>query len=49
MRNFGIVPSDLNQLQYSEVINQQLYSYYIQENCTAPALRSNVPSRPLPG
>ena len=35
-RNFAIVPSDLDQLQYSSYINQQLYSYYIEENCTAP-------------
>jgi hypothetical protein len=34
MRNYDIVPSDLDQLQYSEVINDQLYSYYIIENCT---------------
>ncbi len=36
-RNFDIVPSALNQLQYSAYVNGQLYSYWIDENCGAPA------------
>jgi hypothetical protein len=35
-RNFDIVDSDLSQLQYSSYVNGVLYSYYIQEYCTAP-------------
>ena len=38
MRNLGIVPSRLDQLQYSEDINGQLYSYYINDFC------DNVPT-----
>ena len=35
-RNFGIVPSDLDQLQYSSYVNGVLYSYYIKEYCANP-------------
>jgi hypothetical protein len=35
-RNFDIVPSSLNQAQYSAYINGALYSYYIQEECSGP-------------
>jgi len=34
-RNFDIVPSALNQLQYSAYVNGELYSYWIDENCGA--------------
>jgi hypothetical protein len=33
-RNYGINPSPLNQVQYSPYVNDDLYSYYIVENCT---------------
>jgi hypothetical protein len=36
-RNFDIVPSALNQLQYSAYVNGELYSYWIDENCGTPA------------
>ncbi len=36
-RNFDIVPSALNQLQYSAYVNGELYSYWIDENCGAVA------------
>src|ERR1700690_712653 len=35
-RNFGIVPSDLDQLQYSSYVNGELFSYYIKEYCANP-------------
>ena len=35
-RNFDIVPSDLDQLQYSSYVNGVLYSYYIFEYCQNP-------------
>lgn len=35
-RNFGIVPSDLDQLQYSSYVNDTLYTYEITEACTGP-------------
>jgi hypothetical protein len=35
-RNFGIVPSNLDQLQYSSYVNGQLYSYFIREYCANP-------------
>jgi len=34
-RNYGIVPSAPNQLQYSSYVNDVLYSYNIAEYCTA--------------
>jgi hypothetical protein len=37
MRNFDITASPLNQLQYSPYVNGTLYSYFIFENCDAPA------------
>ncbi len=36
MRNYDIVPTPLDQLQYSAYVNTILYSYYIQDYCTAP-------------
>ena len=35
-RNFDIINTPLNQLQYSPYVNNVLYSYYIVENCTGP-------------
>jgi hypothetical protein len=35
-RNFDIVPSNLDQLQYSSYVNGVLFSYYIQEYCANP-------------
>ena len=35
-RNFDVISSPLNQLQYSPYINDVLYSYYIVEICNAP-------------
>src|ERR1035438_2729361 len=43
-RNFDIISSPLNQLQYSPYINNVLYSYSILENCTGPnPVREAVP------
>jgi hypothetical protein len=35
-RNLAIVPSDLDQLQYSSYVNGVLYSYYIHDYCANP-------------
>ncbi len=35
-RNLEIVPSNLDQLQYSSYINGVVFSYYIREYCAAP-------------
>jgi hypothetical protein len=35
-RNFDIVPSDLDQLQYSSYVNGVLFSYYIYDYCQNP-------------
>ena len=35
-RNFDIVPSALNQVQYSSYINNTLYTFNLYENCTGP-------------
>ena len=35
-RNFNIISSPLNQLQYSPYVNDTLYSYQIYEACTGP-------------
>ena len=35
-RNFGIVPSDLDQLQYSSYVNGVLFTYYIHDYCANP-------------
>ncbi len=32
-RNFDVITSPLNQIQYSPYVNDELYSYYIYENC----------------
>jgi len=42
MRNFGIVPSALDQLQYSAYVNGVLYTYYIQEYCQNPPVGSGL-------
>ena len=36
MRNFDVLPSPLNQLQYSPYVNASLYTYNIFEKCVAP-------------
>ncbi|HWI56863.1 MAG TPA: Ig domain-containing protein, partial [Bacillota bacterium] len=36
MRNFGIVPSALDELQYSPYINGVLYTYFIRDYCQNP-------------
>ena len=41
-RNFGIVPSDLDQLQYSSYVNGVLFSYFIQEYCANPPFGSGL-------
>jgi hypothetical protein len=35
-RNFDITTTPFNQLQYSPYVNDTLYSYFIEEFCTAP-------------
>ena len=35
-RNFDIVPSALDQLQYSSYVNGVLFSYYIHDYCANP-------------
>jgi len=35
-RNFAILPSNLDQLQYSSYVNNVLFSYYIREFCANP-------------
>ncbi len=43
-RNFDVVNSPLNQLQYSPYVNGTLYSYYILEVCTgSPVLAETIP------
>jgi hypothetical protein len=39
-RNFEILPSDLNQLQYSSYVNGELFSYFIREYCANPPGRA---------
>lgn len=52
-RNFDISPSPVNQLQYSSYVNDELYSYFIYENCDAPlvsppgAAALPIPADPL--
>lgn len=41
-RNFGIVPSNLDQLQYSSYVNGVLFSYFIQEYCANPPFGSGL-------
>jgi hypothetical protein len=41
-RNFDIVDSDLNTLQYSSYINGVLFSYFIKEYCANPPLGSGL-------
>lgn len=43
MRNFPLLPSSLQQQQYSPYVNGTLYSYGIIENCTGPLLAYTVP------
>ena len=35
-RNLDYLPSTLNNIQYSSYINDNLYSYFLVENCTGP-------------
>jgi len=43
-RNFGIVPSSPNTLEYSPYVNDTLYSYHIFEGCnTTPVVAETVP------
>jgi hypothetical protein len=42
MRNFDITASPLNQIQYSPYVNGSLYSYLIDEICSAPAAPPNA-------
>lgn len=35
-RNFDIIATPLNQIQYSAYVNAELYTYFISENCGAP-------------
>jgi hypothetical protein len=53
-RNYNITATPLNQIQYSPYVNEELYSYYIYEDCAAPAPLSppdadalEIPSDPL--
>ena len=39
-RNFDIINSPLNQVQYSPYVNNLLYTYYVYEDCDAPPLPS---------
>jgi hypothetical protein len=41
-RNFGMVPSNLDQLPYSSYVNGVLFSYYIAEYCGNPPLGSGT-------
>jgi len=34
-RNFDVIPSPLNQVQYSTYVNNVLYTYFIEEDCGA--------------
>ena len=44
MRNFNILDTPLNEVQYSPYVNDILYTYYIQEFCTGVAnLAQTVP------
>ena len=36
MRNFDIINSPLNQVQYSPYVNGVLYDYAIEEYCSGP-------------
>lgn len=42
-RNYELVPSALDQLQYSSYVNGALYSYYIQEYCASPPAPAGWP------
>jgi hypothetical protein len=48
MRNFGIVASPLNQLQYSAYVNGELYTYVIMEVCSAAGAPPNADAVELP-
>jgi hypothetical protein len=48
-RNYDIVPSVLDQVQYSPYVNGELYNYYIYENCQASAISPpDAASLPIP-
>ncbi len=42
MRNLGVVPSALDQVQYTNYINGVLYTYYIHEYCQNPPFGSGL-------
>ncbi len=49
-RNFDIIPSALNQIQYSSYVNNELFTYYIYEVCAGNptlAIAAPVPVDPL--
>lgn len=48
-RNFDIIASPLNQIQYSPYVNNELYTYFIIEFCDAPAVQPpQAAARPIP-
>ena len=50
MRNFNILDTPLNEVQYSPYVNDILYSYYILEVCSgSPVLAQTVPFPVDPG
>jgi hypothetical protein len=51
MRNFGIMPSAGNQVQYSQYVNGNLWTYEILEDCLPPdpvALAAPISADPFP-
>lgn len=48
IRNFDILPTALNQIQYSAYINGELYNYFISEICTAIGTGPNVDALEIP-
>jgi hypothetical protein len=47
MRNYDIINSPLNELQYSASINTTLFSYYIDEICSSPEAPPNADTLPF--
>jgi hypothetical protein len=48
MRNFDIFPTPLDQSQYSAYVNNELYTYFIDEICAAPVAPPNADALELP-
>lgn len=46
-RNFDVLDTPLNQLQYSPYVNDVLYSYYITEICSIPAPPTKAVTHPF--